>query len=132
MTGEKYASERMMPSGGARQAPRGGKGQRVLDHFEPHAVLVRLGREQTVLTADGAARARSRTVGFQKPADILALVHEGGGSVRLSRYGALRTTTRGLGRLRRGRLRLYRRVRGCNFSQVKPSIWMDLGTVRGW
>jgi len=61
--------------GGAPQAPRGGKGQRVFDHFERHAALVQLGREQTVLTADGAGSARSRTVGFQKPADILALIH---------------------------------------------------------
>ena len=67
MTGEKYASERMTPSGG--------ESQRVLDRFERHAALVQLGREQTVRAADGAGGARSRTVGFQKPADILALVH---------------------------------------------------------
>jgi hypothetical protein len=67
MTGEKYASERMMP--------RGGKGQCVLDPFERHAALVQLGRQQTVRAADGAGSARSRTEGFQKPAYILALVH---------------------------------------------------------
>src|SRR5712692_4704706 len=61
--------------GGARQAPRGGESQRVLDRFERHAALVQLGREQTVRAADGAGSARSRTVGFQKPAYIIALLH---------------------------------------------------------
>src|SRR6266571_4822301 len=62
--------------GGARQAPRGSESQRVLDHFERYAALVQLGREQTVRTADGAGSTRSGTVGFQKLADIVALLHE--------------------------------------------------------
>src|SRR5712692_247219 len=45
--------------GGARQAPRGSESQRVLDHFERHAALVQLGREQTVRRADGAGSTRS-------------------------------------------------------------------------
>src|SRR5713226_3206659 len=61
--------------GGARQAPRGSESQRVLD-FERHAALVQLGREQTVRRADGAGSTRSGTVGFQKLADIVALLHE--------------------------------------------------------
>ena len=60
--------------GGARQAPRGGQGQRVFDRLERHAALVQLGRQQTVRVADGAGSARSRTEGFQKPADIFALL----------------------------------------------------------
>src|SRR5438093_13540039 len=62
--------------GGARQTPRGGQCQRVLDRIERHAALVELGREQTVPAAPGAARAISRTLGFQPPADIAALFHE--------------------------------------------------------
>jgi hypothetical protein len=51
--------------GGTRQAPRGGQNQRVLDRLDRHAALVQLGRQQTVRAADGAAGARSRTVGFR-------------------------------------------------------------------
>ena len=61
--------------GGARQAASRGQSQRVLDRFKRNTALVQLGREQTVWTAHGAARARSRTVSFQKLADIVALLH---------------------------------------------------------
>ena len=50
--------------------------QRVLNRLDGHAALVQLGREQTIRTTDGAARAGSGTVGFQKPVDIVALLHE--------------------------------------------------------
>src|SRR6266516_3760370 len=61
--------------GGARQTPCGGKSQRVLDRLERHPALVQLDGEQTVGAADGAARAGSRSIGFQKPAYIIALLH---------------------------------------------------------
>ena len=79
MTGEKYASERMIPRGGAsaglRHTARRGQNQRVLDRLERHAALMQLGREQTVRPAHGAARARSRTVSFEEPPDILVPLH---------------------------------------------------------
>ena len=59
--------------GGARQAPRGSESQRVLDRLDRHAALAQLGRQQTVRAADDAVSAQSRRVGFQKPADIVAL-----------------------------------------------------------
>ncbi len=62
--------------GGSRQTPRDGQSQGVLNRFERHAALVQLGREQTVGPTDGAAGARCRTVGLQKSADIIALLHE--------------------------------------------------------
>src|SRR6267142_1621984 len=62
--------------GGTRQTARGGQSQCVLNHLERHATLVQLSGEQTVRTTDGAARARSSTVGIEKPADIDALLHE--------------------------------------------------------
>ena len=62
--------------GGARQATRGGESQRILDRFQRHAALVQLDGEQTVGAAHHTASAGSRSIGFQKPADIFALFHE--------------------------------------------------------
>lgn len=62
--------------GGACQPPRGSQSERVLNRLEWHAALVQLGREQTVRTTDGAARTRSGTVSFEKPADVVGLFHE--------------------------------------------------------
>src|SRR6266702_1974724 len=62
--------------GGAREAPRGSESQRVFDRFQRHAALVQLDGEQTIGTTDGSASAGSRSIGFQKPAYILVLLHE--------------------------------------------------------
>ena len=57
----------------------------VLNRFQGHAALVQLGRQQSVRAADGAARARSHTVGIQKPAHIVALFHEFSPAARATR-----------------------------------------------
>ena len=62
--------------GGTCQATRRSQSQRVLDCFKRYLAFIELHREHSVRAADRAAHARSRAVGFQKPADILALLHE--------------------------------------------------------
>ncbi len=62
--------------GGPDHSPSRSQNERILNRFERHAALVKLGREHSVRAAGGAARARSRTVGSQKPAYIVALFHE--------------------------------------------------------
>ena len=61
--------------------------ERVLNRFKRHTALVQLGREDSIRAADGAAGARSRTIGIQKPAYIVALVHPS--ALRLTQRGTV-------------------------------------------
>jgi hypothetical protein len=63
---------------GPHHSPRGSQRQCVFDRFQRHAAFVQLSRQEAVRTADGAACAWSRTVSFQKPADVVGLLHESG------------------------------------------------------
>jgi len=62
-------------AGGPYEPPCRGQHEGVLNRFQGHTALVQSARQHSIRTADGAARARSHTVGVQKPADIVALFH---------------------------------------------------------
>jgi hypothetical protein len=72
-------------AGGPYEPPCRSQNEGVLNRFQGHAALVQLGREHPVRTADDAARARSRTVGIQKPAYLVALLHEFSPAARATR-----------------------------------------------
>ena len=72
-------------AGGPYESPCRSQYEGVLNRFQGHAALVQLGRQQSVRSADGAARARSHTIGVQKPAHIVALFHEFSPAVRATR-----------------------------------------------
>jgi hypothetical protein len=60
---------------GARQSPSCSENECVLNRVDRHSTLMQLSSEQAVGAADDTARARRGTIGFEDPANILALVH---------------------------------------------------------
>ena len=74
-------------AGGPDHAPRRSQNECVLHRFEGHAALVKLGREHSIRPTHGAARARSRTVSFEEPPDILVSLH--GSALRIAQRRTL-------------------------------------------
>ena len=72
-------------AGGPYEPPCRSQYKGVLNRVQRHAALVQLGRQHPVGTANDTARARSHTVGVQKPAHIVALLHELSPAVRATR-----------------------------------------------
>ena len=60
---------------GPDQSPCRSQNARILNRFQRHTAFVQLDRQHSIRTPHGSARARSRTIGIQKPAYILALLH---------------------------------------------------------
>jgi hypothetical protein len=62
-------------AGGPDEAPGRSQYEGVLNCVQRHTALVQLGCQHSIRPADDAASAGSRTIGIQKPADIVALLH---------------------------------------------------------